>query len=225
MKTYFFTILALLIFSISAYAQNQTRVIYGEVTTLNDLPVANFEVRAKKSGASALTDSTGVFRIVTQPRDVLLFKGKVFRNERMRIKEKTADSVSVHVEYIESEKNRERAIGYGYVSREDLLNSVSSFDRQQADFCSYDNIFDLIKGRFAGVQVRGEEIIIRGISSINLSNAALLVVDGNIVQSISYINPCDVESIDVIKDSAAAIYGSRGSNGVVVIETRRGGSD
>lgn len=221
MKTYFTIILAM-IFALSAYSQTQTRVIYGEVSTLNELPVAHFEVQAKKSGSTALTDSLGQFRIITQPRDVLLFKGKVFRNERVRIKEKTPDTISVQVDFIKSEKNKELAIGYGYVDKDELLNAVSSFDGNDADFCSYNNIFELIKGRFAGVQVRGNEIVIRGPGSINSSNSALLVVDGNVVQSISQIAPCDVRNIDVIKDSASSIFGSRGANGVVVIETRRG---
>jgi len=224
MKTYF-TIFLAMIFALSAYSQSQMRVINGKVSTLNGLPVANFKIEAKKSGANAMTDSLGHFKIVTETKDVLLFKGKVFRNERVRIKEETQDSVFVHVDFIKTEKNKERAIGYGYVDKDDLVNAVSSFDSKQADFCSYNDIFELIKGRFAGVQVRGNEIIIRGNSSINLSNSALLVVDGTVVQSISHINPCDVRSIDVIKDSAASIYGSRGANGVVVIETRRGSDD
>lgn len=224
MKTYF-TILLAMIFAISTYSQGQTRVIYGEVSTLNDLPVANFEIEAKKSGANEMTDSLGQFAIVTKSRDALLFKGKVFRNKRVRIKEKTPDSISVQLDFIKSERNKQLAIGYGYVEEDKLVNAVSSFDREQANFCTYSNIFELIKGRFAGVQVRGNEIIIRGPSSINLSSSALLVVDGNVVHSISHINPCDVQKIDVLKDSAASIYGSRGTNGVVIIETKRGGDD
>lgn len=217
-----FTILLIMIFALSAYSQSQTRVINGKVSTLDNLPVANFEVEAKKSGANVKTDSLGQFTVVTKPRDVLLFKGKVFRNERVRIKEGTPDSVFIHVDFIKTEKNKELAIGYGYVEEDKLVNAVSSFDRKQANFCRYNNIFELIRGRFAGVQVRGNEIIIRGPGSINLSNSALLVVDGNVVQSISHIAPCDVKNIDVIKDSAASIFGSRGANGVVVIETLRG---
>lgn len=224
MKTYF-TILITIIFALSAYSQAQTKVINGKVSTLNGLPVANFEVEAKKSGANAMTDSLGHFKIVTEQKDVLLFKGKVFRNKRVRIKEKTTDSVFVHVDFIKTEKNRERAIGYGYVDKDDLVNAVSSFDRKQTNFCNYDDIFELIKGRFAGVQINGNKIIIRGHNSINLSNSALLVVDGSVVQSIGHINPCDVRNIDVIKDAASSIYGSRGANGVVVIETRRGDDD
>lgn len=219
-------IITVLILFTGLILNGQNRVIEGKVTTLKDLPVANFEVRAKKSGAAIITDSLGRFSIVTEPKDVLLFKGKVFRNERLRINDKITDSVHVEVEFIPGPENNKRAIGYGYVSEEDLLNSVSHLNQDNVDFCNYSNIYELIRGRFPGVQVRGSganaEVIIRGQSSINLSSDALYVVDGITVRSIHHITPCNVKSIDVIKDGASSIYGSRGANGVVIIETLKG---
>ncbi|PWE00223.1 TonB-dependent receptor plug domain-containing protein [Marinilabilia rubra] len=216
------TLIFLSVFSI----HGQTRVIEGKVTTLKDLPVANFEVKAKKSGAAITTDSLGRFSIVTSSKDVLLFKGKVFRNKRVRITDKITDSVHVEVEFIPGPENRKRAIGYGYVSEDNLINSISHLGRADADFCNYSDIFELIRGRFPGVQVRGSgpnaEVIIRGQSSINLSSDALYVLDGVTVNSISHVSPCNVKSIDVIKDGSASIYGSRGANGVVIIETIKG---
>ena len=87
----------------------------------------------------------------------------------------------------------------------------------------YSDIFDLIRGQFPGVSVANDEVIIRGASSINMSSEALYVVDGIITNDISWISPGDVKTIDIIKDSQASFYGSRGANGVVVIELRRGG--
>jgi TonB-dependent SusC/RagA subfamily outer membrane receptor len=97
-------------------------------------------------------------------------------------------------------------------------------NNEDADFSQYSNIYDLIKGRFAGVQITNGEIIIRGVNSINSSSAALIVVDGVPVDGsvLNSIPPVQVKSINVIKDGSAAIYGSRGGNGVVIIETRRG---
>lgn len=201
---------------------SQNRVVTGRVLTLNDLPVANFKVEAKKSETGAMTDSAGWFTIVTYPKDVLLFKGKVFRNERLRINQRTPDTVYLNVEFINTPENKEIAVGYGYVEEDELLHSISHLDSGQADFSQYRDIFELIRGRFAGVQIQGNEVIIRGISSINLSSCALYVVDGVVVSDISSINPSDVKSINVLKDSGASIYGSRGANGVVVIETKRG---
>jgi TonB-dependent SusC/RagA subfamily outer membrane receptor len=205
-----------------APVHSQNRVVTGQVLTLNDLPVANFEIEAKKGETGAITDSAGWFTIVTYPKDVLLFKGKVFRNERMKINNRTPDTVYVNVEFINTPENKELAVGYGYVEEDELLHSVSHLDSEQADFSQYNDIFELIRGRFAGVQIQGNEVIIRGISSINLSSCALYVVDGVVVSDISSINPSDVKSIDVLKDSGASIYGSRGANGVVVIQTKRG---
>ncbi|WP_291862454.1 TonB-dependent receptor plug domain-containing protein [Marinilabilia sp.] len=225
MKTILVTILVLVMMSgISMNAQ--TRIVEGQVTTLDNLPVANFEIRAKKSGAGINTDSVGKFSIVTMEKDVLLFKGKVFRNERVRINDKVKDSLFVMVEFIPTPENKKLAVGYGYVSESDLINSVSHMDSKDDDFCNYSDIFELIRGRFAGVEVRGRgadaEVVIRGTNSINLSSCALYVLDGVTVRSIGHINPCQVASIDVVKDAGSSIYGSRGSNGVVIIETKKG---
>ena len=215
-----------LLFAFVFTLNGQTRVIEGKVITLQDLPVANFEIHAKKSGAAIQTDSLGRFSIATKPKDVLLFKGKVFKNKRVRINDEIKDSLIVQVEFIPTPENEKRAIGYGYVSKDDLLNSVSHMDRRNADFCNYANIYELIRGRFPGVQVKGSganaQVIIRGQNSLHLSSDALYVVDGVTVSSIFQISPCDVKSIDVIKDGGSSIYGSRGANGVVIIETLKG---
>jgi TonB-dependent SusC/RagA subfamily outer membrane receptor len=101
---------------------------------------------------------------------------------------------------------------------------LASLNSDDLDFSQYSNIYELIKGRFAGVQVVNGEIIIRGINSINSSSAALIVVDGVPVDgsALNSIPPVQVKSINVIKDGSSAIYGSRGANGVVLIETKRG---
>ena len=87
---------------------------------------------------------------------------------------------------------------------------------------------DLMRGRFAGVKIESNgDIIIRGVNSFNLSSAALIVVDGVQVDGsiMSTLAPSQVKSINVIKDGSAAIYGSRGANGVVLIETKKGIDD
>ena len=75
----------------------------------------------------------------------------------------------------------------------------------------------MIQGRCAGVVVSGNSIVIRGIGTITLSSEPLFVVDGVEMRDISHINPKEVKDIQILKDSAAAIYGSRGANGVILI--------
>lgn len=107
-------------------------------------------------------------------------------------------------------------IGYGKEIRGNLTSSVSSVDPNM-EKTIYRNIYELIQGKCAGVMVNGTQITIRGENSINSSTEPLFIVNGAPQTSIDWINPNDVKSIDVLKDSATAIYGARGANGVIVI--------
>jgi len=109
-----------------------------------------------------------------------------------------------------SKKEKNTAVGQS-ISTEKDKNTVI-----------YRSIYDMIRGRIAGVIVQPDNtIIIRGISSIKNNAEPLFVVDGNVVSSIDYIVPNEVKSIAVLKDAEASIYGSRGSNGVLVITTKK----
>jgi TonB-dependent SusC/RagA subfamily outer membrane receptor len=126
--------------------------------------------------------------------------------------------------FIDNESNRQVATGYGYVDQKDLAYATSFLENENNDFCNYSDIYTLMKGKLPGVRVMdsqgGVAVYVRGVSSLNASSKALIVVDGMITDNISWINPCHVASIDVIKDSMASMYGSRGGNGVVIITTR-----
>lgn len=116
-------------------------------------------------------------------------------------------------EVLDSERSVE--VGYGKEVKRNMTQPVSVVDAPENN--TYRNIYEMIQGKCTGVQVMGEKIIIRGVSTLNSSTDPLFVVDGQPVTSISHINPNDVKSISVLKDSAAAIYGNRGANGVIVI--------
>ncbi|MDD2382131.1 MAG: TonB-dependent receptor plug domain-containing protein, partial [Mariniphaga sp.] len=153
----------------------------------------------------------------------LTVSAKGFFTQKVKLEEKIKFA-AINLNLKPGDKNREYAIGYGHVTDKDKLNALANLNEKDADFSQYSNIFDLIKGRFAGVQIINGEIIIRGQNSFSSSNAALIVVDGvpvdgSIIQSIP---PAQVKSINVIKDGSSAIYGVRGANGVVIIETKRG---
>jgi len=114
-------------------------------------------------------------------------------------------------------------IGYGTVAKKDLTNSAQSIDARQSKYLSYTNIYEMIKGELPGVQVNGHSIVIRGLSSINSGTDPLFVVDGMVVGSLDQISPREVKSISVLKGSESAIYGSRGANGVIIIELIKAG--
>ncbi len=217
-------VIGLTFFSLAVYGQS--KVVSGKVTTLNDLRVANITVMAKKSKSHVKTDTVGEYFIVCYDKDVLVFKGKVFKTLRRKIKPTTKDSVNVKLDFIPTPSNKEIAVGYGYMSEAQMTSATSYMDNTNENFCKYTNIYELIRGRFPGVQIMGSgsdpEVIIRGINSFNSSSCALYVVDGLVVSTLSQLSPCQVKSINVLKDGASAIYGSRGANGVVIIETIKG---
>ncbi len=204
---------------------SQTRVVYGQLTAYNKYPLQNIEVKTKKSKAAVKSDSLGLFSIVCQENDVIRIRPKAFQSVSRKVGPDT-DTLLINLVFINSRANRELATGYGYINQQDLSYAVSHLEQENNEFCNYENIFELIRGRFPGVTVSrnnyGGAIYVRGATSINMSSEALYVVDGGVTSNIDWIHPCDIRSIDVLKDGMTAIYGSRGASGVVVIETKRG---
>jgi len=208
---------------ISFFSTAQDRVIHGVVTTFDSIPLIDAEIQVRSTKQTVLTDTLGRFSITVNPKERLKVSASGFFNQKVKLEEKTR-YVAVNLKLKPGDKNREYAIGYGHVSDRDKLNALASLNSNDIDFSQYSNVYELIKGRFAGVQVVNGEIIIRGINSINSSSAALIIVDGVPVDgsALNSIPPVQIKSVNVIKDGSSAIYGSRGANGVVLIETKRG---
>jgi TonB-dependent SusC/RagA subfamily outer membrane receptor len=213
--------LFLFLFSLASFAQE--RVIIGAVFTFDSIPLVNASVEVKSTKQVVKTDTLGNFSVSCNSEDVLKVSAKGFTTEKFKLESKIKLAV-INLKLKPGVKNREYAVGYGHVTDANKLNAVSNLNNDDVDFSQYSTIYDLIRGRFAGVQIVNGEIVIRGINSINSSTAALIVLDGVTVSSsvLSSIPPVQVKSIDIIKDGSAAIYGARGANGVVLIETKNG---
>ena len=203
--------------SAGLFAQN--RVIYGRLTVFNTYPVKNVEVKARKAKTSVMTDSLGRFSIVCFDHDVIQVKTKPFKPISKRVGPKT-DTLVLNLYFIDSRENRKRAVGYGYMNKKDLLYAVDHLQQENNDFCNYANIYELLRGRFSGITVSNGKIYVRGSNNFVGQTQAVIFVNGVETPSIDWITPCDVESIDILKDSNAAIYGTRGANGVVLIRTK-----
>lgn len=212
------TALATIILILSICIQAQTRVVHGNLTVFDTYPVKNIEVFSKKAGATTMTDSLGRFSIVCMEKDVIKVNPIAFKPVRKKVGPNT-ERVSMNLQFIDSEENREIAVGYGYINEKDLNFGVSHMENEHDKFCSYTNIYDLISGELSGVTVQGKNIYVRGgTNSFSLSTTALYVVDDQTTTHIDWIQPCQVRSISVLKDGNAAIYGARGGNGVILIE-------
>lgn len=110
-------------------------------------------------------------------------------------------------------------IGYTKARRDAVTGSVSKVKMDNTRM--YSNIYEFLEGKVPGLTVQGESIRIRGNNSLLGSNEPLILVDGVEFTNISDLNPNDVESVDVLKDGTASIYGVRGNNGVILIKMKK----
>ena len=143
--------------------------------------------------------------------------------EPFSLKPQSADTVTVNLVFRGRDKDVTVAIGNGYIRKEDLTFAVSNLQQFNSEFSNYSTIYDLLRGRFPGVEVintpAGPAIQVRGTNSLTLAGEPLFIVDGIPVDDISSLEPVNIRSINVLKDASAAYYGTRGTNGVIVIET------
>lgn len=226
-------------FSINSWSQKNQ--VSGVVTDQKKLsvPGVNVVVKGSKNGVS--TDFDGKYQINANVGDVIVFSYTGFHKLEIPYKGEATLNVSLTEE---NEQLKEVVvIGYGRVKRADVTGSVSSIKAEQIEQSNKVDAISAIQGQAAGVVVQrtdnkpgsgGFNIRIRGASTINSNATAasggfnpgqnpLFIVDGIFVDDISFLNPADISRMDILKDaSATAVYGSRGSNGVVIIETKRG---
>jgi TonB-dependent SusC/RagA subfamily outer membrane receptor len=202
----------------------QDRVVEGIITVFDSISLSGVSIGVKSSGEAVQSDTLGRFNVTCQPKDKLQIVANGFYKRNVKLKEETK-YVMVNMKLKPGPENREVAIGYGYITDMDKFGAAMALNENNIDFSTYQDVFEAIKGRFPGVQVSGQEIIIRGGSSINMSNAALLVLDGMVVDAstLNAVPTSQLKSINMLKGPDASIYGVRGANGVVLVETKSGG--
>ena len=222
-----------------ARAQQQVK---GQVTSLLDgvgLPGVNILIKGTTQGA--VTDADGNYVItINDGKDVLIFSYIGYLAEEIVVGDQTIINVTM-TEDLETLKEVV-VVGYGTTDRKELTGAVGSMNNDKIMEANKVSPLQALQGQVAGVDIQaagnkpGEpfNVRIRGASTINSSetidNAGfnpgqnpLFVVDGIFVNDIAFLNPSDIERMDVLKDAAStSIYGSRGSNGVVIISTKRG---
>ena len=233
MKPYFVTLAALLVCTV-AFAQDITITVTGKVTDAEDgqpVPFASVHLEGTMIGVS--TDSEGNY-IITIPEDgILVFSSIGYKSKEIAVEGRK--NLNVTLEPDSEFIDETIVIAYGTTTRSSFTGSASMVDSETIESRVATNVTSALAGTTPGVQVisssgdpasGGSTIRIRGVGSMSASNAPLYIVDGMPYDgSISDINPNDVESMSILKDaSAAAIYGARGANGVVLITTKRAGA-
>lgn len=205
-------------------AFSQTRVVKGKITTFNQYPVQHVEVSSKKTRSAVLTDSLGRFELVCAEKDVILVKTQVFAPLNKRVSSED-EYVTANLVFKDSKKNREIAANLGYINPDQLSYALTHLANENNDFCNYSDIFTLITVKFPEVQVKNgpggrKGVYIRGKKSMNLETEAVYEVDGMKVSDISFTNPCEIGSIDIMKSGGTAVYGTQAVNGVLIIKTK-----
>ena len=218
MKTKFALIFGL--FWIFLNTSAQERIVTGIVTSFENIPLYGASIKARSTKLVTLTDSSGGFSITCPPEETISISARGFYTQNVKLNP-FVKFAAVNLKIKPGEKNRQYAIGYGTVSESDKLYASSNLTPKDADFSSYSNILELIHARFPGVEIKNGEIIMRGTQSFQSSNAALIILNNMPVDNsiLSGIRPSEIKSIDVLRDGSS-VYGSRGANGVVIIETK-----
>ena len=213
-----------------AYAQN---TVVGRVVDTNNVPLIGVNVVVKGTTTGTTTGIDGNYSIKVGETQTLVFSYLGYTTVEEVVGKRTAINVKLTEEATQLGAVEIVNIGYGTTTRRDLTGSVAKADLGTMMKANVTNFDQALSGRIAGVVVTtgdgslGAEanITIRGNNSLTQSNAPLYIIDGFPSEGsfAASINPADIESIDVLKDaSATAIYGARGANGVIVINTKRG---
>mgnify|MGYP000045771974 FL=1 len=193
----------------TGFVQAQTTVT-GKVINYKNKAVSGAELYLDSTATQVTTNKLGEYALIV-PENV-----------------KTLRVHSKKYGWLSSAYTHESKMDFMYLGSESAKKEKNSSNPQSLSVekdkstTSYRTIYDMMRGRIAGVVVQQDNtIIVRGINSIRNNSEPLFVVDGNVVFSIDYIVPSEVQSITVLKDAEASIYGSRGSSGVIVIKLKK----
>lgn len=232
---------SILLMPVSAYAQNQ-KTVTGTVIDETGEPLIGATVKVVGKSIGAITDFDGHYSL-TVPADTkqLSFSYVGYKDY---IADITSNVINVTMKPNSKVLDEVVVIGYGVRKKDDLTGSVSSVGEKDFNKGVISSPEELVNGKIAGVQIvnsggsptSGATIRVRGGASLNASNDPLIVIDGVPMEVggsvsgsgnfLSLINPNDIESMTILKDaSSTAIYGSRASNGVIIITTKKGKGD
>jgi TonB-linked SusC/RagA family outer membrane protein len=222
---------AALAFILSISYSSAQSTVTGRVTSADDntgLPGATVQIKGTSQGT--VTDMDGNYSLQAAAGDVLVYSYVGFMDKEVTVGNQSRIDVALELDVVSMDEVV--VVGYGSVRKNDLTGSVSVIDQEQLKAVPTVNPIDALQGQVPGLQITNSSgapgsspvVRIRGVSTSG-DPSPLYVVDGVLLNDISYLNSADIETINVLKDaSATAIYGNRGANGVIIIKTKSGGN-
>lgn len=227
-----YCLLAVMLVLMSSVAWAQKKTITGKVTDVaTGEPLAGVNILADKQKGGVTTRPDGTYTITVDPgSSALIFSYIGFTTQTVTIGDRTTIDVAMAVSATVNDEVI--VIGYGTQKKSHLTGAISKYKNEKLDELGLSRVDQALQGKIAGVQVQntsseaGSEprIRVRGLSSLFAGSNPLVVVDGHVIaDGLAYVNTADVESVEILKDAAsAAIYGSRGASGVIIITTKSG---
>lgn len=229
MKVLTILLVVLCLLTVPVFAQSP---VTGRVTDAQGKPIPQASVVVKGTGNGVSTNENGEFSIAAPANGTLVISSVGYPSKELAINGKS--QLSITLEAGAADLDQVIVVGYGTQRKRDVTGSTVSVKGETLNEVKAPNIFNQLQGRAAGVDIVNNstqigaagQIRIRGNRSITGNNNPLIVVDGMVYGgSVNDINPDNIANVDILKDaSATAIYGSRGSNGVIIITTKRGTS-
>ena len=219
--------------STTSTVQQKKETISGKVKDSKGEALIGVSVKIKGTAVGTITDVNGAFSLTNvSPSTTLVFSYVGMNNQEVQIGNRA--TITITMEENSVGMSEVVVVGYGTQKKSDITGSVTSVSKDRFTQIPVTNVMNALEGAVAGVSVSNTSSVpgstptvqVRGINSINASTTPLTIVDGiPFDASINYINPSDILSMEILKDaSAVAIYGTRGSNGVIIITTKKGTS-
>ncbi len=216
---------ALLLVSNLILAQQDIKGTVVEKDTGEPLPGVTIVISGTDKGAS--TDFDGNFSIAANEGDQLVISYLGFETQEITV----GDETTINIELVEGQSQLDEVVivGYGTQAKKEVTGAVAVIGAESIEKLNPVRIEQALQGQVAGVNITassgapgaGSNIRIRGVST-NGDNRPLILVDGNVIEDLSVINPKDIENINVLKDASAGIYGVRAANGVILVTTKGG---
>lgn len=213
----------------SVEAVQQADVVKGNVTDLSGEPIIGATVTLKGTTNRTITDLNGDFTLNHASKGVLVVSYVGYKTQEFIIKQ--GEPIHIKMTEANDQLNEVVVVGYGSVKKSDLTGAVSSVSTKDLLATGVESAVGAMQGSVPGVNIQRSSqkpgssynILIRGLNTISGSTSPLIVIDGVPGASLENINPDDIEKIDILKDaSSTAIYGSRATNGVVIVTTKKG---